>query len=131
MLTPPHSTPGSPPDSCSLLMSKLLLLSIRFTQLFGMSPLILLTLMFNRWNSELVLPQASGSVPVSLLLLRSRVNTGPGANAASRLGGKVPAGTQGATSARTHCQRFFGAGMDVCRTDLTEMPGWQRQPDSD
>lgn len=72
-------------------MSKLLLLSIRLTQLLGICPLRLLTLVLNFSNSELVKPQLSGSVPDSLLLLRSRVMTWPGAKAAVKLGGKVPA----------------------------------------
>jgi hypothetical protein len=85
-----HKAAGNCPDSCNLLMSKLLLLSIRFAQLLGMDPLNALPLMLKRSKSEVLFPQGSGRVPESLLELRSNENTLPGANAASRLGGRVP-----------------------------------------
>jgi hypothetical protein len=71
-------------------MSKLLLFSIRFAQLLGMEPLKALPLILNRSKSEVLFPQGSGRVPDSLLELRSKENTLPGGNAASRLGGSVP-----------------------------------------
>lgn len=85
-----HKAAGSCPDSCSLLMSKLLLLSIKFTQLLGIDPLNALPLTLKRSKSPVLFPQGSGRVPDSLLALKSSDNTLPGANAASRLGGSVP-----------------------------------------
>lgn len=78
-------------------MSKLLLLSIRLAQLFGMLPLNLLPLMLNLLNNAVLLPQESGKVPDNLLRLTSRAYTFPGANAATRPDGRVPA------HIRTHC----------------------------
>jgi len=56
-------------------MSKLLLLSIRLAQLLGMDPERLLLLRLNLSNSDVTLPQGSGKVPDSLLLLRSSAKT--------------------------------------------------------
>ena len=90
MLTPPQSMPGSPPDSCRKLTSKLLLLSMRLAQLLGMVPLSMLLLMLNLLKSDVLLPQASGRVPDNRLRLRSSANTSPGAKVAKRLDGRVP-----------------------------------------
>jgi hypothetical protein len=63
---------GKGPDSWSLLTSKPLLLTMSLAQLGGIDPLKLLPLTLNHSKVVLTLPQASGKVPDSLLLLRSR-----------------------------------------------------------